>query len=75
MIRNTDKQITQSHRESCEVQNKGATALSPYSGSPCYLPVFLFSIRLDKVCATDVSISERVSLSVSSSAKSVAHTM
>ena len=40
-ISEADSQIRQSCEESTEVQNKGATALSPNSGTGCYRPVSL----------------------------------
>lgn len=66
----TDRQINQSCDEICEGQNKQATA--PWH--PTLHPYFPISSSVwMEVSGTDVSISERVSLSVSSSAKSVAH--
>lgn len=66
----TDEQIGQSCEESCEGQYKGATAPSHALASFTTSLLSHFFIRLDR---TDVSISECVSLGVSSLAKSVAH--
>lgn len=57
------------------VKNMGGRneAPSPYNGIHRYLADVLFLHPSGEVSRIDVSISERVSLGVSSSAKSVAH--